>query len=103
METTTKGMLACIYKNPLGECTNGGVSSKHKRAVVTGFGMPEIFEVGDDSCLLELVQRRDGTYYAKPKGETRWTMFGGNFVWSSDSRFRRICEAPIAIHDRIED
>lgn len=29
-------------------------------------------------------------------------MFGGNFCYSSDSRFREICQYPIPIHDRFE-
>jgi hypothetical protein len=34
----------------------------------------------------------------------RWSMFGGNFVWSSDSRFREwYGDAPLAVHDRLEE
>ena len=95
-------MLVSIYRNPLGDCTNGGKSSKHNDAILIGGGMAEVFEAKDGDLALELCQRRDGTYFAKPKGETRWCMFGGNFCWTSDSRFRRISEAPIQIHDRIE-
>jgi hypothetical protein len=29
-------------------------------------------------------------------------MFGGNFLWTSDSRFRRLFDGPIPIHDRFE-
>ena len=29
----------------------------------------------------------------------KWTMFGGNFVWSGDSRF---FESPVKIHDWTE-
>jgi len=33
----------------------------------------------------------------------RHPMFGGSFVYSQDSRFRReVCEYPIAVHDRFE-
>lgn len=32
-----------------------------------------------------------------------WKMFGGNFVWSNDSRFRReVSELPLPLHDRVE-
>lgn len=32
-----------------------------------------------------------------------WTMFGGNFAWTSDSRFRQsVSEQPLPVHDRIE-
>jgi hypothetical protein len=30
-------------------------------------------------------------------------MFGGNFIYTSDSRVREICAYPIPIHDRCED
>jgi hypothetical protein len=30
----------------------------------------------------------------------KWTMFGGNFVYTSDSRFPS--NSPIAVHDRVE-
>jgi hypothetical protein len=33
----------------------------------------------------------------------RWTMMGGNFLYSSDSRFRDAFGGPIPIHDRVED
>ena len=96
-----KGMLAYIYRHPLGDATNGARSATCNTAIVVGHGMPEIFDAGDD-LVLELAERRDGTLFARAAGETRHTMFGGNFVWSSDSRFRRISEGPIQIHDRIE-
>jgi hypothetical protein len=38
----------------------------------------------------------------KPAGDTRWLMFGGNFGYCSDSRFRRMSAYPLAIHDRCE-
>jgi hypothetical protein len=50
-------------------------------------------------------QLRDGAKHlrAVPAGEDRWLMFGGNFIWSSDSRFRNeVSEYPIPVHDRIE-
>ncbi len=39
-----------------------------------------------------------------PEGtENKWTMMGGNFVYSTDSRFsRKYGNAPVAVHDRIE-
>ena len=97
-----KGMLVGIFHNPYGDCTNGGVSSKAKSAIIVSEKMDKIFSGDDDCPVLELCQRRDGTYFCKPVGETRWTMFGGNFAWKSDRRFRKVCPNPIPIHDRIE-
>lgn len=35
--------------------------------------------------------------------DKKWKMFGGNFVWSSDSRFREeVSEHPLPLHDRVE-
>lgn len=37
-----------------------------------------------------------------PKG--KWIMFGGNFVYTSDSRFSEYCgDRPLPVHDRIEE
>ena len=96
-----KGLIVNIYKSS-SDSTNGGGSATHDRAIIIGPGIPKIFEPQDGDFVLELVQRVDGTYFAKPRGETRWTMFGGNFAWTSDSRFRRLSEAPVQIHDRVE-
>lgn len=35
--------------------------------------------------------------------DNAWKMFGGTFVWSSDSRFRQdVSEKPLPLHDRVE-
>ncbi len=36
------------------------------------------------------------------EGHTGKFMFGGNFLWSSDSRFRELSAQPLPIHDRYE-
>jgi hypothetical protein len=52
-----------------------------------------------DGIPVFVVGEKGGRMNLTPKGETRWTMFGGNFAYSSDSR----CPShPIHIHDRIE-
>ena len=38
-----------------------------------------------------------------PAGAKGWTMFGGNFVYTCDSRFSRAYGgAPVHVHDRLE-
>lgn len=99
------------------DCTAGGESSYCK-----GFTIMEIdgpFEPNEDyprafiekqsfgfGCSLKLV----------PEGkEDKWTMFGGNYATTSDSRFGDYCRklmgddcgnvyglGPVAIHDRVE-
>lgn len=39
---------------------------------------------------------------AVPYGEKRHVMAGGNFVYTSDGRFRAVCQYPISVHDRVE-
>lgn len=45
-----------------------------------------------------------GTDYlsAKPEGTRGRGMFGGNFLYSSDSRFQELSQQPIPCHDRVE-
>jgi len=38
---------------------------------------------------------------APPLGGVGW-MFGGNFIYSCDSRFQALCGYPIPVHDRCE-
>lgn len=101
---TPKGMLVFVLRAPgLGDCTNGGISSKFEKFVIVGEGIPEIFEPNQDSPGLELVKRNiNGNEYlsCKPLGEKDHTMFGGNYITSSDSRMPS--KYPIPIHDRKE-
>lgn len=64
-------------------------------------------EVSDDKIYLKLKSMTVGKkihYYAVPSNldKEKWSMFGGRFVYSSDSRFSQICGYPIGIHDRVE-
>ena len=95
-----------VYRNTLGDSTNNGISSekhnnrlavpcKHgnwseEEAITAGF---ELLELG---C-------KGGVNNFIPKGSKRWNMNGGNFAYSSDSRFSETYgNAPVAIHDRVE-
>ncbi len=109
-----KGMLVNVLRNTLGDCTAGGVSSKFATMLLVGEGVPEIFAEHHEMPTLVLVKRilkwnADGTsqpyFHAEPKDQHdagKWLMFGGNFVWTSDSRFRELVGGPIAVHDRCE-
>ena len=88
------------------DCTNGGVTSKYTQlylAVEDGW-----FDVPDNEPgLLKLVGRlrHPGEYiYAEPVNgrptKCAGPMFGGNFVYSCDSRFPS--QYPIPVHDRFE-
>lgn len=108
-----KGLVVQIYRTAGPDCTNGGVSVKHDEALVIGEGIPEIFDA-HDRPVLRLVNGLGKAKTARlvPVAvEHKWTMFGGNFAFSSDGRFRHavdaICGAAmngaVPIHDRVED
>lgn len=120
----SKGLLVNVLRNTLGDSTNNGVTKFFDTFVLTGPGIPKIFDVTEDHpelryCVedigcMGLVRRcarpvtSDGTVYGKDPGTDHagpW-MFGGNFVYSSDSRMPvnglNGDHLPIPVHDRTE-
>jgi hypothetical protein len=103
-----KGLLVDVYKFPLADCTNGGVTGGTiTKAVLIGPGLPKIFEPSADAPALFVQTRGNFPTIAVPEqpdanGRTQtWWMAGGNFVYTSDSRYREaIGWHPIAVHDR---
>lgn len=104
-----KGLLVSVYRHADGyDCTNGGVSSRIREFVLTSdVSVPPVygpFEAVDTDHELVLTAGPRNTLRAIPRalfdsGEG-CCMFGGNFVWSSDSRFPS--DGPIKIFDREE-
>ncbi len=74
-----------------------------KNAVIVGSGMPELVRVRPDEPALWLViNTYHGVEYRHLEPTTYvygWS-FGGNFAWTSDSRFPN--QYPLPIHDRRE-
>ena len=110
--TKPQGMLVGIYRDGhIGDCTNGGVTGNERGArgaIAIHQDLPELFEPKMDTPGLEIIQHPAGTQYgliAVPlvfiDGDVG-PMFGGNFIWTSDSRFRRLSPRPIPVHDRFE-
>ena len=99
-----KGLLVWVYR-PHFDCTNGGVTSHNNTVLLIGENVPEIFEPGD-LPVLKLVKRqlsgddKPPYLHAQPI-EGNGYMMGGNFIYSSDSRFPS--NYPIPVHDRRED
>jgi hypothetical protein len=115
------GIQVSIYKQvPYGndflddiDCTLGGESSYAKGFTVINCDGP--FEPNEDYPAAELVM-------AEPIGgrkilrlipeskKGKWTMFGGNYAGTSDSRFSELCDrllggsfyGAVAVHDRVE-
>jgi len=103
------GLIASIYDSPLGNCSNDGVSANYKRVCIVNVEGP--FEPNDDAPAVRLIKSRNGNLVCEPVGlEQKWTMFGGAFIYSSDSRFSAAVQKlsgydhgfPVALHDRVE-
>lgn len=103
-----KALPIYVYKNPLGDCTNKGISSRYDRLLlVCEEGFIDIDENNPPENLVKIVTRElyDGEYkhiepVAKPSG-VGW-MAGGNIGHTSDSRFSKMSKYPLNIHDRQE-
>lgn len=110
-----KGLHVSILRSDT-DCTGGGVTNAVRGATqALLLGIEDgIYDEADalralarGTPVLVVVRRQFGseTYVtAKPWGEERHTMAGGNFVYSHDSRYRSsVCQYPISVHDRIDD
>ena len=93
-----------IYRDHLGDSTNGGMSSRHKEVlIIVDRGLPlEFDENNPPENLVVLETGFMGRKYLRPfksadPNKTGY-MFGGNFAYSSDSRFP--FDYPLGIYDR---
>jgi len=105
-----KKILTFVFKHPLGDCSNNGLTSKVNNvdlySEVTESDYEALESLDDD--VLVLVKR--GSFMGRQLGDIavpfsilksgRHSMAGGNFVYTSDSRFPG--DAPISVHDRVE-
>jgi hypothetical protein len=95
------------------DTTAGGESSKYKGFCVTNAEGP--FDPCDEYPAAELVMAepiggRKILRLIPESAKGKWTMFGGNYAGTSDSRFSRLCDqllggtfyGAVAIHDRVE-
>ena len=118
-KSTMKQLRVEVYRTKaLGDCTNGGVSSRHN--TMTLFWECSREEATDycsangidpDGCLMLVKREMWGEQhdYAAPLAHQpgRWgPMFGGNFIYTSDSRLAdatgTMVTVPIKVHDRYE-
>jgi hypothetical protein len=103
-----KGLIVEIYRNSFGDCSNKGLSSKVTKCLLVGAGVPEIFNSSADCPPVQIVERNIRgeiyltAYPVKEDGTLDKGMFGGTFIYSSDSRFREISPYPVPLHDRFE-
>ena len=105
-EPVRKGLIAEIYRAD-GRTPNQQNMLYHvKKVVVVGPMVPEIFEATDEMPAVEVghtkFQGRE-VPHLKPAGMTKWFMFGGDLIYSSDSRFTAHFGGPMKLHDRVEE
>ena len=100
-------ILTFVFRNSLGDSTANGLTSK-KDSIILHYGdgvdLTDLTLIPDDE--LVLVERQlfgKASWYAVPVKiykSNKHSMFGGNFIHTSDSRFPG--RAPIPVHDRVE-
>ena len=101
-----KALPIWVFKSGLGDCTNGGITSRYDRLLlVCDEGFIDIDENEPPENTVKLVERLIcGRIYkhiepiANPT-HLGW-MHGGNLAYSSDSRFPH--DYPLCVHDRQE-
>ena len=106
------GLIVSVYKDADSnyDCTMNGVTSRFTKMCVTNVDGP--FDPSDDCPAVKLVKGNlPGTAKIVPEEcEGKWSMFGGNYAATSDSRFSDKIEqmlghhfyGAIPIHDRVE-
>lgn len=115
-----RSFLVSVYRTDY-DATNNGVTSPSRafrwyKLYTSEPNEAEIEAAVTSNTGVLVLDRREGKNWgpiARPAdtlGEKRRLgtsvvggMFGGNFVWSSDSRFRdQVSETPIPVHDRFD-
>lgn len=102
-----KPLLCFLFYPSFGDCSAGGVSSQTDKVILTdkwdeNQTVPQVkiverrFFGGVKPYLTAYVYGPNGELLDGPKG----AMFGGCFVYSSDSRFPY--DYPVPLHDRFE-
>lgn len=105
------GMLVSVLRADGRDCTLGGISSKAREICVLNVEGP--FEPSEEHPAALLVMDRVLRIVpadANGQPTKSWTMMGGNFAHTSDSRFGEAIArlgqpgfyGAVAIHDRIE-
>lgn len=102
-----KGLHADIFRSAdTYDCTNNGITSRargFKSLVVLGLKNAAVFDAHEGMTVV--VQNHYKDYLRAVPCDTDgnplpgWWMFGGNFIFTNDSRFGGV---PIPVHDRQE-
>lgn len=90
------------------DCTLGGVTVVYRDKLVVPCETGHLTEEDINSWEYIVLEPMEPAFQGCPvrfkaRGETRWAMAGGNFVYTTDSRFSETYgPAPVSVHDRIE-
>lgn len=114
-------IVGYVYKDTkLGDCTNGGASSKYDTLYVVAehVTLEDVEKFCNDRPAYSIDQffKLDYEFYNNPRYDNycrlepinkgdKWYMFGGNYLCSCDSRFKEFvggCKYPVPILDRCE-
>ena len=111
-------LTVSVYRSPLGDCTDGGISSRViSPTLFFDCTREEAMKHCDEHKMnpadhLFLVKRElwgEDHFYAEPlvkPADGGCQMFGGNYIMTSDSRFPHqnglTTAYPIPVHDRFE-
>lgn len=102
-----KGIPGYVFRSSLGDCTNKGISSDHDRlSIVSDDGWSVLTDIRECVTVERRIIGHSEYVNVKPVYKAdRWYMSGGNFLFSSDARFKKATgvDYPVAIHDRYED
>lgn len=103
------GLLASIFRSDDRDFSAGGISSRYKQVCIMNVEGP--FEPSDTAPAVRLEKGPMNSLHLVPEESSgKWTMMGGCFVHTSDSRFSRAAEkilghgwyGAVALHDRVE-
>lgn len=101
------GLFVEVLKNQTCDCTNQGISSKASVLYLAFDKGPFVLADIRECVRVIKMQTRYGEYVTcKPLYESNnMHAFGGNFLYTSDARFKEITgiEYPVPIHDRKEN
>ena len=100
-----------VYRNNMGDASNDGVSHRYDRLTLVNVPGP-VDTPSDDAPVAKLVSGPFNSVRIVPlEVADRWHMFGGNFGFTSDSRFAEAVKqltageeavTAVKIFDRIE-
>ena len=100
------GLFVYVYRSSTGDSTNKGPTSKFDNFVIVDNRVEGPFTPNDANPEMNLVFRafngQEYVYAVPASLKDEQTMFGGNFVWTSDSRLNAVSPYPIPVHDRVE-